>query len=367
MAIVCPYCLIDLSPKDLNRHCNLCDGKMQTSFKSAFQMKVGVTPSCESTPGCLGQYSVVRCSKCNAVLPTTIAQYDKYVRFSVVAPSGAGKSNFITTMLEEVKNNRMLNLLVTAMNRETQEHHAKNTELIYERLRPVPATRRNTVIPMQWCIQDMSKMTQKTVPAYSMTIFDGAGEDQERADPTICRYIAGSKMIMLLLDPTQLCGVRAQMTADEIERAGGQPGVVTRQQTADFLTSIINYLKVTCSVHVKRKIEIPVAVVFGKIDAVARNLGQARVLTSSTHANKRAFVQSEADAIHNEIDGWMDVCGDNLTRMFDANFQTWRYFGVSSFGSLPTDRDTLQRPTPLRVLDPLIWDLSLEGILPTIK
>lgn len=367
MAIVCPYCLNDLTVHDLHRHCNICNGKMSINLKNSILLKSGTTPSCSSTPGCLGHYSIIRCGKCGTVLPSTIAQYDKYIRFSTVAPSGAGKSNFITTMIEELKKNRSLSFLVTPMDSETQILHENNTKKIYEEFSPVPGTRPGDIVPMQWSIKDMKKMTQKAVPAYSMTIFDGAGELQERIDPKICRYIAGSKMIMLLLDPTQLYGVRTQMTEDEINKAGGQRKNVTREETKKFLYNIIKYLKTTCSVGYKKRIDIPVAVVFGKLDAVAHNLGSARVLSGSVHAAKGAFVQSEADAIHNEIEGWMDVCGDNLTKIFNENFTKWRYFGVSSFGILPIDRDTLQKPTPLRVLDPLIWNLALEGIVPIVK
>lgn len=366
MAVVCPYCLCDLGANELERHCNQCDSIMTTNFLSGLQLKRGIVPSCTSTPKCFGQYAVLKCAKCKEELPPDITQYDKYVRFSVVAPSGAGKTNFITIMMEEIRKSRALNFNVTFMNNQTREYHVKNQHQIYNMLQPPEASRRGEVYPMQWRIQDMNRMTPRTVPCYSITMFDGAGEDQERTDPTICRYISGSKMIMLLLDPTQLSGVREQMTNEEIDKAGGQSGNISRDDTAAFINGLINYLKLTCSIRVGNKIKVPIAVVFGKIDSVKRHLGSAQVLQDSSHASRGAFIQNEADMIHNEIEGWIDACGDNLTRMFNANFSNWRYFGVSSYGSLPTSRSQLQKPMPLRVLDPLLWDLSLEGIVQTI-
>lgn len=365
MAVVCPYCLQTLKPADIKRECNICGGDYTPGFGDALRLRSGIVPKC-SAPGCLGQYSILKCGKCGNNLPADIAQYDKYLRFSVVAPSGAGKSNFITTMLEELKKNRQLNFFLAPMNRETQDHHNENVDALYHDLRPVPANPLGQVTPMQWRIQDMNRATRNTVPPYSVTIFDGAGEDQKNLDPTICRYIAGSKMIVLLLDPTKLAGVREQMTEDEIAKAGGDIRMVTRQETQDFINGLINYLKTACSIRTNSRIRVPVAVVFCKIDAVARNLGSALVLTQSGHAAQGKFVQAEADNIHREIEGWMDVCGDDLTRLFNANFSNWRYFGVSSFGTLPEGRNKLQQPRPLRVLDPLIWDLALEGIVPTI-
>lgn len=367
MSIVCPYCLEKLKTNEVQRVCNICGGKYTPGAMDGLMLRIGRVPKCESTAGCLGQYAVLKCAKCGYELPADIAQYDKYVRFAVVAPSGAGKSNFITTMLEEAKHNHHLNLLITPMNRETQNYHNKSAEYIYDKLCPVPATTAGTVIPMQWRIQDLNRATKTIVPSYSLTIFDGAGEDQTNLDPTISRYIAGSKMIVLLLDPTKLAGVREQMTVDEITKAGGTSKMVTRAETQDFINGLIAYLKTAFSIPTGGKIKVPVAVVFGKIDAVASKLGAALVLKESGHAKQGKFIQTEADNIHAEIDGWMDVCGDNLTNMFNVNFTNWRYFGVSSFGMLPEGRDKLKKPMPLRVLDPLIWDLSLEGIVPTVK
>ncbi len=366
--MVCPYCLEPIKINDVQRVCNICNGIYRTRFGSSIMMKLGKVPKCESTPGCLGQYAVLKCGKCGEELPVDIAQYDKYVRLAVVATSGAGKSNFITTMIEEAKKNRHLNFLIGAMDLKTQEHHKECVEYLYERLQPLPGTVRGAVIPMQWRIQDLNRATQTVVPPYSVTIFDGAGEDQTALDPTICRYIAGSKMIMLLLDPTKLAGVRAQMTPDEIRKAGGKDKNVTREETQEFINGLIRYLKTACSVRLSNKITVPVAVIFGKIDSVKSKLGSALVLRDSGHAAQGKFIQTEADNVHAEIDGWMDLCGDNLTKVFNANFETWRYFGVSSFGMLPISINQLQQqPRPLRVLDPLIWNLALEGIVPIVK
>ncbi len=362
MAITCPYCLETYPAGSISRFCNICNDQYKPNFKDNMLLMMGKAPRCKG-PGCLGQYSLLRCPKCGHDLPPDIAQYDKYVRFSVVAPSGAGKTNFMTAMIEEVRKCKALKFLVTPMNPETKGTHRNWVLDMYENLRPVPQTERGEVTPMQWRFQDLNRATANTVPPYSVTIFDGAGEDQEALDPLICRYIAGSKMIMLLLDPTRLYGVRQQMTAEEIDLAGGAKNI-TQQDTQDFISGLIAYLKQACNISARSKITIPVAVVFSKIDAVARNLGNsAMVLTPSGHAQRGKFIRSEAEQIHAEIEGWIDNCGDGLTDILNANLTRWQYFGASAFGVLPQSRSKLQRPEPLRVLDPLIWDLALEGIV----
>lgn len=366
-AIVCPYCLCQVQTSKIKKTCNICGHEYKPKAIDMAKARFGLEKiSCRESK-CLGNYSVLKCPQCDRVLPTDIAQYDKYIRFAVVAPSGAGKTNFITTMMEEVKKCRPLNFVVKGMNRETTDQQREWADFIYTKLEPVPGSPPGEVIPMQWCFQDMNKATKTTVPPYSVTMFDGAGEDQTNLDPTICRYIQGSKMIMLLLDPTQLAGVREQMTEDEIRSAGGDIRHISHDETVDFISGIINYLKTACNIPAKKKIDIPIAVVFGKIDSVARNIGSAMVLSPSGHAARGAFIKAEADTIHNEIDSWMSQCGDGLTPMFNANFVSWRYFGVSSFGNLPKERRKLNKPVPLRVLDPLIWNLSLEGIVDSVN
>ena len=362
MAVICPYCLSSFQRKDLVRCCNLDHTHVyQSSFVEDAKLMMGIIPHCKS---CLGQYSVISCPRCGHELPPDIAQYDKYTRFSVVAPPSAGKTVFITAMIDELKKARNLNFHIAYMDKETQAYYMNNYRQIYERLSPVGATTLGESIPMQWKIQDLGKATKKVVPCYSLTMFDGAGEDYEHMDPIVCRCISGSKMIMLLLDPTRLAGVREQMTDEEIELAGGPRSGVTREDTTDFVTGMINYLKTACSVSASKKLNIPIAVVFGKMDVVKRHLDQTMVLQPSGHVRQGAFIQSEADQIHAEIEGWLDSCGDFLSPMFDANFVNWRYFGMSSLGTIPVSQGKFSRPIPLRVLDPLLWDLSLEGIIP---
>lgn len=91
------------------------------------------------------------------------------------------------------------------------------------------------------------------------------------------------------------------------------------------------------------------------------------VLEPSKHVALGGFVESEADRIHMEMSVWIEEHGDHLTQMFDANFKTWRYFGVSSYGRRPKGGQRISDIVPLRVLDPFIWNLYLEGIVKRIS
>ena len=207
-------------------------------------------------------------------------------------------------------------------------------------------------------------MSSSYTPSYSLTIFDGAGEDQRVVKPDVCRYIVESKMIMLLLDPTKLYGVCSRLDSDDFKRAGGN-SEVTRASTEQFVDDMINYIKKLAGLKVSEKITAPVAVVLGKMDVLKQFFPtNSIVFQESGHVKSGHFIQQEADAVHQEIWDFMELCGDDLSAMFDANFENWKYFGISSFGIRPQVNLMLQQPPqPMRVLDPLIWDLYLEGIV----
>lgn len=172
-------------------------------------------------------------------------------------------------------------------------------------------------------------------------------------------------MILLLLDPTKLYGVRSAMTEEEILKSGGSPNdYITRSTTQDFINKIIHYIKAIGGIKINRKLNTPVAVTFAKMDILRRFFPEnSIVFKPSGHISKGQIDDAEANAVHVEIDNWMTHCGDDLSNTLNSNFRKWMYFGASSFGVQPENGNTLlDAPKPLRVLDPLLWNFKLEGI-----
>ena len=148
----------------------------------------------------------------------------------------------------------------------------------------------------------------------------------------------------------------------------GAPSEVSSSFTTSFVLNIINYLKNACNVKNNGKITIPIAVVVGKLDMLEDLWGSGmKVFEPSRHSSTGCFVESEADRIHLEMASWLNQHGDNLTKLFDENFKTWKYFGISSYGRQPKQGHIVSDISPLRVLDPLIWNLSLEGIVKKVS
>ena len=68
-----------------------------------------------------------------------------------------------------------------------------------------------------------------------------------------------------------------------------------------------------------------------------------------------------------EIRDWLKRQGETaFIDAIDANFKNVRVFGVSSFGNPPDKNKRLAKVRPHRVLDPLMWMLAGEGIIPTL-
>ena len=362
--VLCPYCLQKLRSRDLKTVCNIC-GKLVTPTRTESLLKK--IPKCKK-PGCKGFGSVKQCSHCDFKLPSDILDYEKYLRFSILGITGSGKTNFLTTMLHELRHTSGSPWVLSPMDADTTTIFQQNDRAIYSMRQPVAATAPGITPPPQlWKIKDKNRMTNTVIPSYSMTIFDGAGEDCEHIDPVISRYIEGSKVLVILLDPLALHGVASSIPQNILNWSISASHYT--DASADMVNGLATYIKNNCGIALKKKINKDVAVVFTKIDAVKDTFGSATVMQPSPHLACKGFVKADADAVDAEIRDWLESQGENtFLNEIDTNFikSRVRFFGVSSFGQPPTGSNQLGKVMPHRVLDPLIWMLSKEGIVPTL-
>ncbi len=360
--ILCPYCMNKITPGGIKYGCPNCGTEAHPSM---IERARHMAPVCRQ-PGCDRRLATDRkCPKCGANLPSDILDYSKYLRFSILGISGAGKSNFLTTMLHEMRSSG-LPWVLTPMDPDTQTVFRGNEKLIYEDAEPVPATPPGTPPqPQQWKIQDTKKMTNRIIPSYSLTIFDGAGEDQQNIDPKISKYIAGSRTLVILIDPLALPGVRRLVKPDVLSWSSSRAS--THEAAADLVNGLASYIRTSANIKTGKLIDKDVAVVFTKMDAVFDSFGTATVTQPGPHVMRQAFMEADADAVDLEIRDWLMRQGEqSFLNAITVNFgpDRVRYFGVSSFGQPPTGPNRLGRVLPHRVLDPLMWVLAKEGIIP---
>lgn len=363
---LCPYCLDELKAKDIKLVCPIC-GKQYDMPSGLGGFAAKIRPVRCTEPGCHNAVCSQKVhSVCGNMLPADILDYSKYLRFSVIGTTGSGKTNYLTTMLHEMQNEPGIPWLLSSMNDETQDIYEQNEDLIYYERKPVESTTPGTPpVPMQWKIRDKTRMSSNTIACYSLTIFDGAGEDQAHPSPTISRYISGSKTLMILIDPLTLRGIKNVVDSD----------IYDWSKTADLrssaATNLVNkqadYIRSSCGKGPKALIDKDVAIIFTKMDTVMKTFGQARVTQPSPHVGAQAFVRSDAEQVDQNIRSWLTSHNETaFLNAVDTNFKAGKvhFFGVSSFGQPPTGLQKLGRVMPHRVLDPMYWMLAEEGIVP---
>ena len=338
-----------------------CDGKMPDTILNRVCLQLGKTPEC---PTSRGVYSRIECPICGHTLPYDFDQYDKYLHLALVGASSAGKTNYITTALEELRhaNRKSFGFAISTGDDETRKYYEQCYKAIYLEKKPAPPSVPGEIHPLLFRMQNNSREMLNRVPAYSLSIFDGAGEDQKAwSDPRVQRYVADARMILLLLDPTAFAGIRNRLTPEELSQAGSGGELIDGYA---FVEQMIGNLKSVCRRHLYgNRLGIPVAVTLAKADVLERFLGRTRVFTPSLHMQQGAFVNAEAQVIDQTIKTLMDDCDVDLTAFLDANLSNWKYFAVSSFGGSLSEQNG---PVPMRVLDPILWDFSEEKIIKTV-
>lgn len=174
-------------------------------------------------------------------------------------------------------------------------------------------------------------------------------------------------MLVILIDPLALPGVAKTISSDVLNWSTSTSH--DADASADMVDGLANYVRQSCNIAPGKLINRDVAVVFTKIDAVKDSFGSATVMQPSPHLAQKGFVKADSDAVDAEIRDWLESRGETtFLNAIETNFRKdrVRFFGVSSFGQPPTGSYQLGRVMPHRVLDPLIWMLSKEGIVPTL-
>lgn len=342
--LTCPYCMDTMRKDSLKYKCKKCSVEYPTSIK---------VQSC-TTKNCGGLLEL-RCPTCKKELPSQIFQFNQYVKFCIVGQPACGKTNYITVMLKEFEQKLNKKMLISPMNSETSDIQKDHVDYLYKQKIELPATPSGYLVPQLWQITDRMKYSKfkSEYKVYSLTIFDGAGEDYLHMTDEIRRYINGSDYIFFLVDPLKLSEVRKQLGLKDADENASQ----------DLVKGMAQYLRMGFGLPAGKKIDKPVAIILTKFDEIMTLMGNAQITQENDLANSGEYLRSDADAVDSEIRSWLETIGESyFLSALDINFKRTRFFGVSSYGHAPTSSGvgTLM---PHRVLDPVMWVLSEEKII----
>lgn len=372
----CPYCLRKITLGDLKFFCvDEEDNKHEVSL-SLMDRFFKRLPVCQRR-FCKNHGLTVRevtCRHCGETLPAQMLFHDKYLSFCAVGVAGAGKSSYVTTVIHELRSSDFP-LVLQAMDTETTETALLNEKLVYESRNCLTGTTSGVAPrPQFWTILDNTELSQK-IPTYSMTVYDGAGEDCEKigytpTDAKISRYISGAGTLLIMFDPLILSSVQNEVPPDVLyssiahERKESAP-----TNMVSMANALVNYVKQSLNIAPGQRIEAPAAVVLTKLDALRDTVNgfapDSTINRESPHLKRKGFVDADSKMVDLEIRDWLIRQGEiAFLNTIDANFQNVRVFGVSSFGNPPDKNKRLARIRPHRVLDPIMWMLANERIIP---
>lgn len=193
-----------------------------------------------------------------------------------------------------------------------------------------------------------------------LSFYDTAGEDLATQEKThYLSYLRAADALIVLLDPFMLPQARQRIYLPP-------SAIASTEDTDGVLGKVTNSLRASKGVRPERKIQIPVAVAFAKIDAFFGLLGSDHPLVRTPPADG-GYDDNAGEATHEEIRALLHEWGaDGVDTLLRHSYANFRYFAVSALGGPPDyDSGTITGGVhPHRVDEPLVWLLSQFGVVP---
>lgn len=198
-----------------------------------------------------------------------------------------------------------------------------------------------------------------------LALIDSAGEDlgDETSTHTL-QYLRACEYLIITLDPFALPSARARISLPKDAQQ------VDDEVPIDVVANITNFLRTYHQVATNRKIKVPVAIVFTKIDAFYPTLDPDNPVMATAPAMP-AYDETDGQQVHEQMRALlMEWDASALDRHMQQNYENYRYFGVSALGAQPdytNSRVAAGGVRPHRVQDPVLWLMSKAGTVKSVK
>jgi hypothetical protein len=381
----CPFCFHRIDPSRLWYQC-LGRGNTECK-KEADEVRTRLTKSTRETyptfrppekvsgparcPDCGGKTNLRACPECHTALPSDFAD-SKSPMIGLVGSKGSGKTVLMTVLVKQLKDvvGKRYDAGVRLATDNPDGHqglsdYQANREAPLYKDRVLPPTtfalaQRGHAAPLllRWQ-QETSWMGRVSVRSTLMSFIDTAGEDLNDVSTTLTLlYLSVCDGLIVVLDPFALPGARARLHLPDAAIN------VDDDAPLDVVSNITEMLKVEHNIKKRRKIPLPVAVVFTKIDAFFPALDRGNPLMSATPAVP-AYDNGDGQAVHEHMLALLhDWNAQDIDTHMRLNYTDFRYFGVSALGAEPnyeTRTVAAGGVRPHRVEDPVLWLLSKSG------
>lgn len=383
---VCPFCFRKIDPARLWYQCL---GRGNTECKKEVDpAREKLTKSSRETfpsfappegvsgpancPTCGGRTNRRACPECHTALPSDFAD-SKSPMIGLVGSKGSGKTVLMTVLVKQLKDvvGKRYDAAVRLATDNPDGHQGlsdyqanREAPLYKDRKLPPPTDQlvardgRAAPLLLRWQ-QETTRLGRTSVRSTLLSFVDTAGEDlNDVATAFTLHYLTVCDGLIVVLDPFALPGARAKLNLPDAAIN------VNDDAPLDVINNITEMLKVEHNVKKRRKIAIPVAVVFSKIDAFFDSLDRGNPLMAGT-SEVRAYDNTDGQAVHENMLALLhEWNAQDIDAHMRFNYADFRYFGVSALGAEPNYEDNIVAAggvRPHRVEDPVLWLLSKAG------
>jgi hypothetical protein len=381
----CPFCFQRVDTSRLAFQCSKGGVKECTRAedKTRAELTGSTALSYPTFPAPMGRNERPRCPQCGAVaarracpqchtaVPIDFVDSESPM-IGIVGSKGSGKTVLMTVLgkqLREVVGKRFGAAVRMATDnpdgtRGSDDYKASREVPLYDGRRLPPQTDQNAVtrrspLVLTWQGTRVRRIGGARAMSTILSFVDTAGEDLTDLETAFTlRYLNVCDGLIVALDPFALPGARSRLNlpSDAIQTADGAPLEVVQR--------ITEVLRNELGIRRNKKIKIPVAVVFTKIDAFFDLMDRANPIMSAPSV-VAAYQKVEGEAVHEHVRALLhEWDAADIDIHMQLNYADFRFFAVSALGAEP---DYVKRAVapggvqPHRVEDPILWLLAKEG------
>jgi len=314
------------------------------------------------------------CPNCHTAVPSDFVGSDSPM-IAIVGSKGSGKTVLMTTLGKRLRENvsQRFNSSVRIA-ADDPDQFSSVDQYIAERENPLfkggklPGHTQESKVekrrPVMLLWQgEKKKLFGGTAPYSAVLSFvDTAGEDLNNIESAFTlRYLTVCDSLIVALDPFALPGARdtIKLPSQAIQSASPM----------DVLGRVTDILRTEHATKRGKKLKIPVAIVFTKIDAFFPLLQKGNPLLA-TPKDQAAYDDQDGRAVHEHMRAMLHSWGaGEIDTHLRLNYSDFRFFGVSALGAEPdyaTSRVAAGGVRPHRVEDPMLWLLAKEGAVESV-
>jgi ABC-type dipeptide/oligopeptide/nickel transport system ATPase component len=380
----CPFCFTSVDSSNLwfqcsgrgNKDCPVATddarkkltGNATPSYPT-FEGPKGRGVTSATCPKCGGEAMRRACPACHTALPIDFVGTVNPM-IGLVGSKGSGKTVLMTVLVKQLREQIAArfnaDIRIATDNPDGQQGIAA-----YRRQREVPLFGTERDLPAK---TDRFSQRQYATPIVlrwrakkptMLALIDSAGEDlgDETSVHTL-NYLMACEYLIITLDPFSLPSARARIS---LPREAQQ---VDDEVPIDVVANITAYLRTYHKVATKKKVKIPIAIVFTKIDAFYPTMDPGNPIMAS-ESQMPAYDETDGLEVHEQMRALLtEWDASALDRHLEQNYENYRYFAVSALGAEPeyaSAKVAAGGVRPHRVQDPVLWLMAKAGTVKSVK